>query len=289
MLQKIYKSSCPSAFFLTLFSLHWPHNNDTIKTTDIQRKKGELALKITTNWSKETYQSFLEEWKTSADEKYCQFHEKIVKPSAEKPVLGIRTPFIKQTAKEICKGNPEEFLSVCQPKSHEETLLYGYVLCQRKVTDFPAFLEEVDTYITYIDNWASCDCFCTVLKKPIKSFYQEFWEHIPTYLQSENPWAIRLGLVAMLHYLDETHLEAALKRCDEVKHEFYYVKMAQAWFVSTAFAKSPPLTKEYFSHHTLDSWTFQKALQKTCESYRVSEEDKAYIRMLKKEAASISG
>ena len=112
---------------------------------------------------------------------------------------------------------------------------------------------------------------------------REFFAYIEKYLASENPWAVRMGLVLMLsNFLTEEYLDTVLKRVDDIHEEHYYIRMAQAWLLATAWAKDRGRMLEYISHHHLDNWTFNKFIQKCCESYRVSAEDKAFLRSLKR-------
>ena len=121
------------------------------------------------------------------------------------------------------------------------------------------------------------------MKKRIKGHETEFFEHIKRYLASENPWAVRVGLILMLnYYLTPAYLPAVLERTDAVQSEQYYVRMGQAWLLATAWAKDRDTCRAYLSHHHLDAWVFRKFIQKACESYRVSAEDKAYLRSLRK-------
>ena len=149
---------------------------------------------------------------------------------------------------------------------------------------YAEFLPYCDTYTeTIVENWAHCDGFCASLKKRIKGHEAEFFEHIKRYLASENPWAVRVGLILMLnYYLTPAYLPAVLERTDAVQSEQYYVRMGQAWLLATAWAKDRGTCRAYLSHHHLDAWVFRKFIQKACESYRVSAEDKAYLRSLRK-------
>ena len=101
-------------------------------------------------------------------------------------------------------------------------------------------------------------------------------------MQSENPWAVRVGLVMMLwHYLTEGYLPQVLERTDAVQSEHYYVRMGQAWLLATAWAKDRERMMGYVKQHQLDDWTFHKFIQKCCESYRITKEDQEYLRSLK--------
>jgi 3-methyladenine DNA glycosylase AlkD len=149
---------------------------------------------------------------------------------------------------------------------------------------YEEFLPYCDHYTEHLaENWAHCDIFCSSVKKIIKEHEKNFFEHIEKYLCSENSWAVRMGLVMMLsNYLTEEYLAEVLKRTDSVSSEHYYIRMAQAWLLATAWAKSRERMLSYIENCHLDDWTWNKFIQKCCESYRVSAEDKAFLRGLKR-------
>lgn len=233
-------------------------------------------------WTKETYTAFREEKLFSQKENELKkFNEKIV--CSELPVIGLRLPYLRQLAKDIAKEDGEGFLCVCGRDTYEERLLYGLVAAGLPIP-YERFLAYCDVYTEEIvENWSHCDSFCVSLKKKLKGHETAFFQYIEKYLSSENPWAVRVGLIVMLdHYLKPAYIEAVLARTDAIHGEHYYIRMAQAWLLATAWAKEREATREYLSHHHLDDWTFRKFIQKCCESCRVSAEDKAYLRSLRK-------
>ena len=236
-----------------------------------------------TEWTKESYEAFRAEHLLSRQEgELKRFNEKIV--CSDLPVFGLRLPDLRRLAKEIAKGeNGEAFLAVCGRGTYEERLLYGLVLAELPIS-YEAFLGYCDVYTEKIvENWSHCDSFCVSLKKRLKGQERAFFQYIEKYLQSENPWAVRVGLIVMLdHYLKPEYIKAVLERTDSIHREEYYVRMGQAWLLATAWAKEREAVLAYLPHHNLEEWVFHKFIQKCCESYRVSPEDKAYLRSLRK-------
>ena len=231
-------------------------------------------------WTKESYETFCEELFSRAEEKYKNFNEKLL--CSELPVIGLRVPHLRKTAKEIAKKDGIGFLQVCGKETYEERLLYGLVAAALPIS-YAEFLPYCDYYTEHlVENWAHCDIFCSSVKKSIKGHEKEFFDHIENYLQSENPWVVRVGLILMLsNFLTEEYLQEVIERTDRICSEHYYVRMGQAWLLATAWAKGREQMLEYIKHHHLDDWTFRKFIQKCCESYRVSAEDKAFLRGLK--------
>ena len=233
------------------------------------------------DWTKEKYEIFRKELFAQAEETYREFNAKLL--CSDLPVIGLRVPFLRKKAKEIAKKDGVGFLQVCGKDTYEERLLYGLVTAALPVS-YEEFLPYCDFYTEHLaENWAHCDIFCSSVKKIIKGYEHDFFEHIEAYLKSENPWAVRMGLVMMLsNYLTEEYMAEVLKRTDSVFSEHYYIRMAQAWLLATAWAKDRKQMLSYIENHHLDSWTWNKFIQKCCESYRVSAEDKAFLRSLKR-------
>lgn len=231
-------------------------------------------------WTEASYAVFRAELFAQAEEDYKAFHEKLL--CSDLVVIGLRVPFLRKTAAKIARQDGEGFLRVCGKDTYEERLLYGLVAAALPIS-YEDFLPYCDIYTEeLVENWAHCDVFCSSLKKRIKGREKEFYEYIGKYLKSENPWAVRVGLILMLsHYLAPEYLKETLARMDRIHSEFYYVRMAQAWLLATAWTKDREVCMAYLSHHSLDEWTFKKFVQKACESYRVSKEDKAYLKSLR--------
>lgn len=160
-------------------------------------------------------------------------------------------------------------------------MLQGMVIGCAKA-DVEEILHHIAAFVPKIDNWSVCDSFCSGLK--ITSLHKErVWEFIQPYLESDREYNIRFGVVMLLnYYIDELHIHRVLERLDRITHEGYYVKMAVAWAVSICFVKLPDITMDYVRSNSLDDFTYNKALQKITESYRVAPETKALIRSMKR-------
>ena len=230
-------------------------------------------------WNANTYQQLLAFLKDHADESYRVFNSRIVKSSV--PMLGVRMPILQKLAKQIAKGDADGYFSLSHGNFFEETMLEGLVIGSLK-RPYSDLIPLIGQFVNRIENWMVCDCFCNSLKR-VKQYPKEFWDYISFLLCSENPWHIRTGLVLMLDYfLDDEHIREVLSRCDAVTNSHYYVQMAQAWLVSMACVKYPALTLEYLSRCSLDDFTYNKALAKACESRCVTDEQKNYLRSIKR-------
>ena len=214
------------------------------------------------------------------DETYRQFNEGLI-PGAEGTSLGVRLPVLRQMAKRVCKGDWREFLNASQGKPlYEITMLRGLVIAGGKC-DFSEKLEHVALFVPEIQNWAVCDCFCGSLKDA-KKHLAETWDFLAPYGKRQEEFFLRFYLIMLMDYfLTEEYIDRALEAFFSTQQEAYYVKMAQAWAIATAFAKFRDKTLCRLEERKLSPWVQNKAIQKCRESYRVSREDKEYLKALK--------
>lgn len=230
-------------------------------------------------WNKKNYELFIDELKKMQDEKYREFHNKII--GAEVEAIGLRSPIVKDIAKKIAKGDWEGFLAQKKGKYYEETTLRGQVIGFAKA-DKETIKQYIERYIDEIDNWGICDTFIGNLKI-IKKEKEYFYPMVKRMAESEEQWKIRFGLITLMScYIEKEYINEIFRICSRVKNKEYYVQMGQAWLISTLFIKFRDETLEYLKDNSLDKWTQNKAIQKIRESFRVSEEDKELVKSLKK-------
>lgn len=200
-------------------------------------------------------------------------------------VLGLRIPDLRKLAARIAKADWENYLSSAGTYYMEERMLQGMVLgCIRPDSDIEVYLERVTRFVRLINSWSVCDTFkFGGGKKFVAEHGDRLWEYLKGWMRAEGEYEIRFGVVmAMGLFVDEVHLAEYLSCLDSIRHEGYYVKMAVAWALSVCFVKFPEITMGYLKQNHLDDFTYNKALQKICESYRVSAEMKPAIRAMKR-------
>lgn len=231
------------------------------------------------NWNFDTYNDFICFLYSLEDKKYREFHSKLI--LNEKHIIGIRTPKLKEIAKEISKGNYLEFLSLCQNELYEEKIISGLILGYIKV-DFKDILELLNHYIPMIDNWAINDIVCANLKI-FKKNQPEGFKYINILLKNKNPFIVRFSLVLLLDfYINDDYIDEVLKIANKIRNNDYYVKMANAWLISICYIKYPFKTRKFLCNNNLDVWTHNKAISKINDSRRVSIEDKKDLSILRK-------
>lgn len=221
-----------------------------------------------------------EKIKELSDEEYRKFHSNLC-PGTDN-IIGVRVPVLRNLAKQIY--NEEDwgkYLSYNNLEFYEETLLQGMIIGFVK-QDIKNVQKYIADFIPKIDNWAVCDIFCAGLKIT-KKYQEEMWEFLQNYLKSQKEFELRFSIVMMLDYfITDKYIDEVLIKLDTIKNDDYYVKMAIAWAISICYIKFPQKTLEYLKQNNLDDWTYNKAIQKTIESYRIDKETKDVLRKMKR-------
>lgn len=211
------------------------------------------------------------------DLKYKDFHTKLIPTVNPDTVIGVRAPALKAYAKELKNADVSAFLSDLPHKYYDENNLHGLLIMSIK--DYNEALAAIKNFLPYVDNWATCD-----LLRPVsfKKHRAELLEEIKLWLRSEHTYTIRFGMeMLMTHYLDEDFKPEYLEWLAEIRSREYYVNMMLAWYYATALAKQWEATLPYIENHRLDKWVHNKTIQKAIESFRVTDEQKAYLRTLR--------
>lgn len=225
------------------------------------------------------YPSLLEHIRSLADEPYQKMQHNIV-PGVEN-ILGVRVPKLRALAKQIAKGDWRDYLSTAQDTFFEETMLRGIVIGYAKMERDEAF-QMIADFVPKINNWAVCDTCCSSFKTAAKDKEKLFAFLLP-YLQSDKEFELRFAAVMIMDFLiTDEYIDDVLRIYDRIHHDGYYVKMAVAWALSVCFVKYPDRTMKFLQNNNLDDWTYNKALQKIVESYRVDDNTKAVIRGMKR-------
>ena len=215
-----------------------------------------------------------------SDAKYKEFSAGLC-PGVNIEMLGVRIPKIRKLAKEIVKDNPEEYLKNPQEKYFEELMLQALVIANLKI-DLEKKKEYIISFVPKINSWAICDSFCVDLKDADKN-PEFFWKIISKYFKSKKEYEIRFAVVMLLdHYVKEEYINEIFEVIDNIKNEEYYVEMGIAWLVAEMYIKFPKQTMKYLKNCNLNKFTYNKALQKARESYRVSKEEKEILNKMKK-------
>lgn len=214
-----------------------------------------------------------------AESEFKQFSVKLI-PGVTN-VLGVRIPRLREIAREIARQDWRAYLKEAEDSTFEEIMIQGMVIGYAKMELSERF-DYLEWFIPKIDNWSVCDSCCMTYKF-MKKDQEQVWEFLQKQLSSTKEYHIRFAVVAMLdHFVNDDYIDRILACCEQIRHEGYYVKMAVAWAVATCFAKFPNQTLRFLEGDDMDVFTHNKAIQKACESYRVSDEMKGAARLLKR-------
>ena len=192
-------------------------------------------------------------------------------------IIGVRTPVLRKYAKELSgRDDIDRFLNDLPHDFFDEDQLHAFILSGMK--DYDKCLSEVERFLPFVNNWATCD---QMSPKVFKKYRKELLPSIKTWLGSSEVYTVRFGIgMLMEHFLDEDFDPKYLKMVAKIRSEEYYVNMMIAWYFATALAKQYDAAVPYLENRKLDTWTHNKTIRKAIESYRISPEQKEYLRTL---------
>ena len=213
------------------------------------------------------------------DLSYRDFLGSLTPTLKKERLIGVRTPELRFLAKTFAKREEiGAFLSDLPHEYFEENQLHAFVISLEK--DFPKCVEEVDRFLPYVDNWATCDQLSPAVFKTHK---QALLPYIDRWIDSGKTYTVRFGVgMLMSHFLDADFDKIYLDRVAEIRSGEYYINMMIAWYFATALAKQYEATLPILTGHRLEIWTHNKAIQKAIESRRISDEQKAFLRTIKR-------
>ena len=212
------------------------------------------------------------------DLKYRDFHAKLMPTVDKDSVIGVRVPMLRAYAKKFGKTEEaKQFLEILPHQYYEENNLHGLLIDQMK--DYELCIEELIRFLPYINNWATCDILSV---KAVKGHLDSYIKNIYQWLESDYTYTIRFGInMLMRYYLEEEFKIEYPEKVAAIRSEEYYVNMARAWYFATALAKKYDQVLPFLEEQKMDVWTHNKTIQKAIESYRITPEQKEYLRTLK--------
>ena len=209
---------------------------------------------------------------------YKEFHSKLMPTVCKDKIIGVRVPQLRKFAKELNKSDLKaDFLNTLPHKYYEEDNLHAFLIEQIK--DFNECISILDNFLLFVDNWATCDMMTPkILGKNPDSLYAKIQE----WAKSEHTYTVRFAVVTLMKFfmderLDKKHLKLLLR----IKSDEYYINMAIAWYLATALSSRWDLVIPYIENKKFDKWIHNKAIQKSIESYRITKEQKEYLKTLK--------
>ena len=216
------------------------------------------------------------------DIKYRDFQAKLIPGKDTETMIGVRTPELRKLAKQMLKREDiREFLRDLPHRYFDEDQLHAFIVSGIK--EYGKCMEELMRFLPFVDNWATCDQMSPGV---FKKHRQQLLAEIREWLGSEHTYTVRFGIgMLMQHFLDEDFDPAYPELVAGVHSEEYYVNMMIAWYFATALAKQYDAVLPFIEGRRLDPWTHNKTIRKAVESYRISDEQKEYLRSLKVQAS----
>ena len=212
------------------------------------------------------------------DKDYALLQAKIIPNVASEKIIGVRTPALRTFAKSLYKDSDiDAFLSDVPHQYFDEEQLHAFVISLEK--DFDKCIAQIDAFLPFVDNWATCD---QLSPKVFKKSPEKLLPYIETWIKSEKTYTVRFAIgMLMQHFLDDHFDTKYADMVAKVRSEEYYINMMIAWYFATALAKQYESILPYIEEKRLDDWAHNKAIQKSVESYRITDEQKKYLKSLK--------
>ena len=237
-----------------------------------------------------THAELLKRLQAEQDLKYRDFHASLLPNIDKKSIIGVRVPTMRKIAKEFAAADVAKFLDKLPHKYFEENQVHLFVV--ERIKDADECLRRIEQFLPYIDNWAVCD---GKSPKALLKDEKRFVSCIEKWLKSREPYTVRFGVNMLMNFfLDARFNKKFLKWVAAIDESLfnddgraecptdrYYVQMVVAWYFATALAKQWDVTFPYIKGRKLSPWIHAKSIQKACESYRITDAQKAILRRLK--------
>ena len=222
------------------------------------------------------------EIKNCADNSYKDFSAKLIPTINKEAILGVRAPMAKKIAKKYAGTKEgESFLKALPHKYHDENMVHAYMLGYIN-DEIEKTLARILEFLPYVDNWAVCDSLCASLKL-IKNSPDKCLDLVLEATRGEHLYTVRFGLVCLLdYYVFDKYMSVLYSVIKSVKSDEYYINMALSWLISVMLVKEYEKTLPLLDSGNLPLWVHNKAIQKACESYRISNTQKTYLKRLKR-------
>ena len=215
------------------------------------------------------------------DKDYAKFQNKLIPTISSETIIGVRTPLLRKFAKELSKTSmADSFIGKLPHYYYEENNFHAFLLEQ--ISDFDSAITETNRFLSYIDNWATCDSFNPKMFSKNK---ERLFPYIVKWLKAKPLYTQRFAIGMMMRYfLDDAFKVDHLNMVGQIRSDEYYLNMMRAWYFSTALAKQPEMALKYLKETDLDVWTLRKTIQKALESFRVSNETKQELKKMASES-----
>ena len=226
--------------------------------------------------------ALIERLAARSDAGYAEFHRALI-PGTACVVMGVRVPELRAISREILKGSDwRDFLEASRAHSfYELRMLHGFVLGGAKCP-VDEKIQLAEAFLPHVDNWAVCDGLCSSFK-PKAAEGEAVFEWCRACASSDGVFRKRFGLVMLMsHFRAGPYIDGVIEVYRQFRHDAYYARMAAAWGLATLWIDAPEACRSILRENLWDPFTHNKAIQKLCESRRISDADKALARSLRR-------
>ena len=212
------------------------------------------------------------------DADYAQLQRKTIPTVEGDRFIGVRTPELRALAKRLYgNAETEAFLDELPHAYFDENQLHAFIISLEK--DFGRCMARVETFLPYIDNWATCD---QMSPKAFRKEPEQLLAHIHEWIHSGRTYTVRFAVgMLMQHFLGDSFRTEYADTVARIRSDEYYINTMRAWYFATALARQYTAVLPFLEERRLDDWTHNKAIQKSVESFRITAEQKAYLRTLR--------
>ncbi len=210
------------------------------------------------------------------DTVYRDFQSALLPTVDKMSVIGVRTPELRALARQM-RDTADDFIKNLPHKYFEENQLHAFIISDFR--DFDSAASAVDSFLSYVDNWATCD---QMSPRVFAKNADKLLPYIKKWIKSKHTYTVRFAVLCLMRYfLDDGFDTKYADMVANIKSDEYYINMMRAWYFATAAAKQWRHILQYFKNRVLDTWTHNRAIQKATESYRVSMEHKVELKKYK--------
>ena len=228
-------------------------------------------------WGKEQYHALDEILIQLCAEKYRKSDDGTI--NTKYKILGVRVPYLRELAKSISSGNAISFLNNIKVNNFEKLLLYGLVATKLSEEEVFYYYEQ---FLEKVDNWCACDIVCGEINA-IQKNPKKYFTYALNLAKSDKEFICRAGIIHFLkYYKKEPYVDEVLRALNRIKIDAYYVSMGEAWLLAEMYLYSPAKVLNFLVQNKLSKFAHNKAIQKMRESFRISEQDKDELNLLKR-------
>lgn len=206
---------------------------------------------------------------------------KLTKEQIQQDLDNLPQPYKTADVDRLIKHYGKQNADVSSLRSHilkEQQFhrIYYYVNLNR-IKDVKARMAFIHENLLFCDWWHTDQIISYVADLDFDTAIQ----YAKAYIYSEDPFIRRWGYVLFISRLCKGHASELLPLMRD--DEQYYVQMAQAWLIAELAVHEPEAVHHWFRQNSLKYNINGKAIQKICDSFRISDGWKERFKELRPE------